>query len=139
MLSIKISQKFCRLVKSYCVFHNVVSATCNKSLCVRERERERKREREREREREIGWLVVLGFNATLTAKVIPWRGSWLSHTSTNTTFLSKATDYFSHMLLQRYEQFLLFPQCFQMVCLPGASKGVIVWKWVNLSVSNTNF
>ena len=29
--------------------------------------------------------------------------SWLSHTSTNTTFLSKATDYFSHMLLQRWE------------------------------------
>ena len=28
--------------------------------------------------------------------------SWLSHTSTNTTFLSKATDYFSHMLLQRW-------------------------------------
>ena len=28
---------------------------------------------------------------------------WLSHTSTNTTLLSKATDYFSHMLLQRGE------------------------------------
>ena len=55
----------------------------------------------------VGWLVVLGFNATLTAKVISWRSvthvgvSWLSHTSTNTTFLSKATDYFSHILLQR--------------------------------------
>ena len=35
----------------------------------------------------------------------PWRTcvSWLSLTSTNTTFLSKATDYFSHMLLQRWE------------------------------------
>ena len=34
-----------------------------------------------------------------------WRTcvSWLSHTSTNTTLLSKATDYFSHMLLQRWE------------------------------------
>ena len=34
-----------------------------------------------------------------------WRTcvSWLSHTSTNTTFLSKASDYFSHMLLQRWE------------------------------------
>ena len=29
--------------------------------------------------------------------------SWLSHTSTNTTFLSKATDYFSHMLQQRWK------------------------------------
>ena len=30
------------------------------------------------------------------------------------------------------EQFLLFPQCFQKVCFPGASKGVIVWEWVEL-------
>ena len=50
-------------------------------------------------------LNVLGFNTTLTAKVISWRSlthvSWLSDTSTNTTFRFKATDYFSHMLLQR--------------------------------------
>ena len=38
------------------------------------------------------WLVVLRFNATLTAKVISWQSvthiwvSWLSHTSRNTTF-----------------------------------------------------
>ena len=30
-----------------------------------------------------------------------------------------------------YEQFLLFPQCFQKACFPGVSKGVIVWDWVN--------
>ena len=30
----------------------------------------------------------------------------------------------------RYEQFLLFPQCFQKACFPGASKGVTVWEWV---------
>ena len=29
-----------------------------------------------------------------------------------------------------YEQFLLFPQCFQKPCFPGASKGVIVWEWI---------
>ena len=29
-----------------------------------------------------------------------------------------------------YEQFLLFPWCFQKACFPGASKGVIVWEWV---------
>ena len=29
--------------------------------------------------------------------------------------------------IARYEQFLLFPQCFQKACFPGASKGVIVW------------
>ena len=34
--------------------------------------------------------------------------------------------------IARYEQFLLFPQCFQKACFPGASKGVIVWEWVNL-------
>ena len=32
--------------------------------------------------------------------------------------------------IARNEQFLLFPQCFQKACFPGASKGVIVWKWV---------
>ena len=30
-----------------------------------------------------------------------------------------------------YEQFLLFPQCFQKACFPGVSKGAIVWEWVN--------
>ena len=29
-----------------------------------------------------------------------------------------------------YEQFLLFPQCFQNACFPGVSKGVTVWEWV---------
>ena len=32
--------------------------------------------------------------------------------------------------IARYEQFLLFQQCFQNACFPGASKGVIVWEWV---------
>ena len=30
----------------------------------------------------------------------------------------------------RYEQFLLFPQCFQNACFQGVSKGVVVWEWV---------
>ena len=33
-------------------------------------------------------------------------------------------------VIARYEQLLLFPQCFQKACFPGASKGVIVWEWV---------
>ena len=33
-----------------------------------------------------------------------------------------------------YEQFLLFPKCFQKACFLGTSKGVIVWKWVNHEV-----
>ena len=32
--------------------------------------------------------------------------------------------------IARYEQFLLFLQCFQKACFLGASKGVIVWEWV---------
>ena len=32
--------------------------------------------------------------------------------------------------IARYEQFLLFPQCFQKACFPGASKGVVVWELV---------
>ena len=31
-----------------------------------------------------------------------------------------------------YEQFLLFTQCFQEACFPGASKCVIVWEWVDI-------
>ena len=32
--------------------------------------------------------------------------------------------------IAHYEQFLLFPLCFQNCCFLGASKGVIVWEWV---------
>ena len=31
--------------------------------------------------------------------------------------------------IAHYEQFLLFLQCFQKACFPGASRGV--WEWVN--------
>ena len=30
--------------------------------------------------------------------------------------------------IARYEQFLLFPLCFQKACFPEASKGVIMWE-----------
>ena len=36
--------------------------------------------------------------------------------------------------IARYEQVLLFPQCFQKACFPGASKDVIVWEWVKQRV-----
>ena len=32
--------------------------------------------------------------------------------------------------VENYEQFHLFPQCFQKACFPGASKGVSVWELV---------
>ena len=34
--------------------------------------------------------------------------------------------------IAHYEQFLLFPQCYQKACFPEASKGVIVWEWVKV-------
>ena len=37
--------------------------------------------------------------------------------------------------IAHYEQFLLFQQCFQKACFPGASKGVTVWEWVNASLT----
>ena len=40
--------------------------------------------------------------------------------------------------IAHYEQFLLFPLCFQMDCFPGASKGVIVWEWVNSYIVGFN-
>ena len=40
--------------------------------------------------------------------------------------------------IARYEQFLLFPH-FQKACFPGASKGVIVWEWVNPLPCNAAF
>ena len=44
--------------------------------------------------------IVIGFNTTLTAKVISWWSvthvSWLSHTSTYTTFFPRPQTTFSH-------------------------------------------
>ena len=33
--------------------------------------------------------------------------------------------------IARYKQFLLFAQCSLKAYFPGASKGVIVWEWIN--------
>ena len=41
--------------------------------------------------------------------------------------------------IARYEQFLLFPQCFQNARFPGVSKGVIVWEWVKNSKKAIQF
>ena len=41
--------------------------------------------------------------------------------------------------IAHYEQFLLFPQCFQKPCFPGASKGVIVWEWVKHFTKQSQF
>ena len=41
--------------------------------------------------------------------------------------------------IARYEQFILFPQCFQKVCFQRVSRGVIVWEWVNPLTCNIEF
>ena len=41
--------------------------------------------------------------------------------------------------IARYEQFLLFPQCFLKACFPEASKGVIVWEWVNATLTARSY
>ena len=41
--------------------------------------------------------------------------------------------------IARYEQFLLFPQCFQKAGFPGASKGVVVWEWVKSEIRTIFF
>ena len=41
--------------------------------------------------------------------------------------------------IARYEQFLLFPQCFQKACFPGASKGVLVWEWVKEDIDKVSY
>ena len=38
--------------------------------------------------------------------------------------------------IARYEHYLLFPQCFQNACFPGASKGVTVCEWVKQQNGN---
>ena len=39
--------------------------------------------------------------------------------------------------IARYEQFLLFPQCFQKACFPEVSKGVTVWEQVKPKSSSS--
>ena len=46
-------------------------------------------------------------------------------------FPKRAENTVGKVEIARYEQFLLFPQCFQKACFPGASKGIIVWEWVH--------
>ena len=41
--------------------------------------------------------------------------------------------------IARYKQFHLFLQCFQKAYFPWASKGVIVWEWVNPSQTILSF
>ena len=53
----------------------------------------------------------------------------------NGSKLSKRVENVGKGEIAHYEQFLLFPQCFQKACFPGASKGVIVWEWFKSDIA----
>ena len=81
--------------------------------------------------------MTLFFNSLPDDKILDW--SRLKQFADNNFKFDENSRKFSKWVentvgkgeIARYEQFLLFPQCFQKACLPGASKGVIVWEWVN--------
>ena len=84
------------------------------------------------------WLPSY-FNPLLNGKILDW--SKLKQSADDNFEFDENIRKFSKRVenivgkaeIARYEQFLLFPQCFQKACFPGASKAVIVWKWVNPS------
>ena len=86
-------------------------------------------------------FVVLERVNPLPGKVFQTLPNWKSLQTTNFKFdenSRKLSKWLENTVgkgeIARYEQFLLFPQCFQNACFPGASKGVIVWERVNPSI-----
>ena len=81
--------------------------------------------------------TILLFNPLPDDKISDW--SKLKHSADNNFEVDVNSRKFSKLVentvgkreIARYKQFLLFPQCFQKTCFPGASKGVIVWEWIN--------
>ena len=77
------------------------------------------------------------FNPLTDDKVLDW-SKLKQSADDNFEFVENSKKFFKPVEntvgkgeIARSEQFLLFPQCFQKACFPGASKGVIVWEWVN--------
>ena len=88
--------------------------------------------------------VIYPINPLLDDKILDW--SKLKQFADdnfkfdeNSRKFSKQVENVGKGEIARYEQFLLFPQCFQKSCFPVASKGVIVWEWVKPSPHNVNF
>ena len=76
------------------------------------------------------------FNPLPDDKIVDW-SKLKQFTDDNFKFVENSRKFYKRVEntvgkgeIARYEQFLLFPQCFQKACFPGASKGVIVWEWV---------
>ena len=84
------------------------------------------------------------FNQLLDDKILDW--SKLKQSADDNFEVDVNSRKFSKVVektvgkgeIARYKQFLLFPQCFQKACFPGASKGVIVREWVNASGLDKN-
>ena len=82
----------------------------------------------------------ISFNALQDNKILD-RSKLKQSTDDNFKFDGNSRKFFKRVEntvgkgeIARHEQFLLFPQCFQKACFPGASKGVIAWEWVKLLV-----
>ena len=82
-------------------------------------------------------IILPTFNLLPDDKILDW--SKLKQSADNNFEFDVNSRKFSKLVentvgkgeLARHEQFLLFPQCFQKACFPGASKGVVLWEWVN--------
>ena len=82
-------------------------------------------------------MIFMLFNLLPDDKILDW--SKLKQFADNNFKFDENSKKFSKRVentvgkgeIACYEQFLLFPQCFQKASFPGASKGVIVWEWVN--------
>ena len=76
----------------------------------------------------------ISFNPLPDNKILDWSKEFADDNSNLTKGGRKLSKQVENSVgkreIARYEQFLLFPRCFQKACFPGVSKGVIVWEWV---------
>ena len=80
------------------------------------------------------WLIL-----SLTTKILDLSNLKALSDENGRNLFKKEENTVGKGEIARHEQFLLFPQCFQKACFPGASKGVIVWEWVNSFHNVKNF
>ena len=76
-------------------------------------------------------LQILPDDKFKTSKVTTFADDNFKFNENGRTLSKRVENTMGKGEIARYEQFLLFPQCFHKVCFPGASKGVVEWEWVN--------
>ena len=75
-------------------------------------------------------MIVLGSNLAPPSKLKEFADNSLKLDENGRKLSKRIENTVGKGEIAGYEQFLLFPQCFQKACFPGASKGFIVWEWV---------